>query len=73
MAKDYIMDSGLTHSYSTTGIDGNPTGGVNYKFRPGTKCTKCGEPFQDGDVARRTTNGFGHEACPYVYRTTAKD
>lgn len=65
VTKDYFMDSGLFKNYPTTGIAGQPTGNVNYKYRLGTKCTKCGQEFRDGDVARRTKGGFGHEACPY--------
>lgn len=64
MRGDYFMDSGLVKSYPTTGIDGNPTGAINYKFRLGTKCKRCGEEFRDGDVARRASGGFKHEACP---------
>ena len=68
----YFLDSGLTHTYPATGIDGNPTGDINYKFIPGKlKCRrpKCGQQFQDGDVAVKTKGGFRHEVCPGIGTT----
>lgn len=63
----YFMDSGLIKSYPATGIVGQAISAMNYKFKPGTACVKCGQAFQDGDVATRGKwegrSGFRHEAC----------
>ena len=75
----YFMDSGLHRSYPATGLGGaqNPTGGINHKFRIGTKCVKCGNQFIDGDVAYRGRwegrSGFRHEACQIRNATPSLD